>query len=419
MTRDQANELACDRLIGADPVLVGVAKAGALPGFQPNMVLTSGAPMPWSDYVGLQRKAILYGAMWEGLADSVEDADRKIASGEIVLATTHRFGCAGVHAGIYTASMSMFVVEERATGTRGYCHFFEGNAQRRLGFGFYGEDVIAQLRFVEDLLAPTIGEAIRRSGGIPLQPIASRALHFGDELHARTIAGTLLITRALLPALLDLSRERPSEVRRVVEFLETADHFFYRIWMAACKAATGAASGVDGSSIVTAMTFNSREFAIQVSGLGDAWFRGPLPRLEPRFLAGRWAVPDGNYTSGSDCMFSECVGLGAFASAAAFMLQGYQGSTPQQMVDRSLSMYEITHGEHPVYKIPFLADRGVPIGIDVFKVVKTGILPVFEGIIVNPEGILTGTGIARPPMECFEGAVAGYRERYETPDGGD
>ncbi len=415
MNRAQANELAFDRLSGADPVLVGVQKAGELPGFLPNMLLTSGAPMPWSDYTGLQRKAILYGAMWEGLADSVEDADRKIAAGEIVLQTTHGFGCAGVHAGIYTASMSMFVVEERATRTRGYCHFFEGNAPRRLGFGFYGDDVVAQLSFVEDVLAPTIGEAIRRSRGIALEPIASRALHFGDELHARCIAGTLLITRALLPALFDLARERPEEVRRTVEFLETADHFFYRVWMAACKATTRAASGVEGSSLVTAMTFNSREFAVQVSGLGDEWFRGPHPKLEARHLGGRWAVPDGNYTSGSDCMFSECVGLGAFASAAAFMLQGYQGVTPQQMVDHSLSMYQITHGEHPVYKIPFLGDRGVPLGIDVFKVARTGILPIFEGIIVSPEGTLVGTGVARAPIECFERAVAAHVARYGEP----
>jgi hypothetical protein len=412
VNRQAANELAFERLIGADPVLVGVKKAGELPGFQPNMILTSGAPMPWSDYTGLQRKAIRYGAVWEGLADSAEDADRKIAAGEIVLATTHGFGCAGVHAGIYTASMSMFVVEERATGTLGYCHFFEGNAPRRLGFGFYGDDVVAQLRFVEDVLAPTIGEAVRRAGGIALQPIASRALHFGDELHGRTIAGTLLLTRALLPALFELSREREAEVRRTLQFLETADHFFYRVWMAACKATTQAASGIEGSSLVTAMTFNSREFAVQVSGLGDAWFRGPHPRLEARYLAGRYAVPDGNYTSGSDCMFSECVGLGAFASAAAFMLQGYQGISPQQMVERTLSMYEITHGEHPVYGIPFLANRGVPIGIDVFKVVETGVLPIFEGIIVSPDGTLTGTGVARPPMECFERAVAAHRERY-------
>jgi hypothetical protein len=111
-------------------------------------------------------------------------------------------------------------------------------------------------------------------------------------------------------------------------------------------------------------------------------------------------------------MFSECVGLGAFASAAAFMLQGYQGVTPQQMVECSLSMYEITHGEHPVYKIPFLADRGVPLGIDVFKVVQTGILPIFEGIIVSPEGTLVGTGLARPPIECFERAVAAHAARY-------
>ena len=77
-----------------------------------------------------------------------------------------------------------------------------------------------------------------------------------------------------------------------------------------------------------------------------------------------------------------------------------------------LGKYEITQGEHPVYKIPFLGDRGVPLGIDVFKVARTGILPVFEGIIVSPEGTLVGTGVARAPIECFERAVAAHVARY-------
>jgi len=414
VNRDEANRLAVTRLTESDPVFIDVGKAGdVVPGMKPNMILTSGAPLAWEEYVGLQRQAILWGAVFEGLAATPEEAEARIQRGEIVIGSTQRLGCVGVHAGIYTASMSVQIVEDQETGTRGYCHFFEGDSPRRLGFGFYGEDVVQQLHFVEDVLAPTIGEAVRRTGGIPLQPIAKRAVQFGDDLHARTVAGTLLITRALLPALLDVAREREEDVRRTLKFLETADHFFFRIWMAACKATLDAASNIIGSSIVTAMVFNCRGFAIRVSGLGDQWFRGPHQSFESRISGGRWVVPEGCFTSGSDCVFSECVGLGAFSSAAAFMLQIYQGVPPRMMVERSLAMYGITHGEHPVFTIPFLSHRGAPVGIDIFKVVDSGTLPAFQGLVVDQEGGVVGSAVALPPVECFHAAAAAYRKRYQ------
>ncbi len=414
MNRAEANQRALARLTEADPVLVGVAKArDVVPGMAPNVILTSGAPLPWDQYTGTQRSAILWGAVFEGLAGTAEEAAAKIERGEIVLGTTQQHSCVGVHAGIYTSSMSVLVVEDRATRTRGYCSFFEGDAQRRLGFGFYGPEVAEQLRFVEDVLAPTIGEAVKRSRGVPLQPIANRALQLGDEMHARTIGGTLLFTRALVPAFLDMAATRAEEVRRTLHFLETADHFFYRVWMAACKAMLDAASGIEGSSLVTAMVFNCREFGIRVSGLGDEWFRGPHQHFDEKLVGGRMVVPSGSFESGSDCAFSECVGLGAFASAAAFMLQGYQGVRPETMIERTLAMYDITLGEHPEYRIPFLNHRGVPVGIDLFKVLDAGVLPMFQGILVNPEGVVVGTAVARAPIECFEAASSAYKERYE------
>jgi hypothetical protein len=410
--RERANEQVFDRIVGAEPMLVDIAKAvDVLAGMQPNMVLTSGAPLPWSDFVGIQRQAILYGAVHEGLAATPEEAERAIAAGAIRVESTQAFGCAGVHAGIYTASTPVFVVEDRFHGARGYCHLFEGEAARRLGFGFYGEDVAARLRFVDDVVAPTVGEAIRRVGGVALRPIAARALALGDEMHARTVGGTLLITQALLPALLELAREREAEVRQTLDFVRKADHFFYRIWMAAAKSILAGIGRVESSSVVTAMVFNCRDFAIQVSGLGDEWFRGPHQSFDPRFIGGKLVVPNGLFTSGSDCLFSECVGLGAFASAAALTLQGYQGVPPQRMIERNLTMYDITVGEHPEFRIPVLDNRGVPVGIDVFRVLETGTLPVFEGIVVNPEALVVGTAVARPPIECFQAAAAAYERR--------
>ncbi len=415
VNRDEANQRALTRLIEADPVLIGVGKAGdVVPRMQPNMILTSGAPLPWHEYVGMQRKAIMWGAVFEGLAAAPEEAADKIERGEIVLGSTQSMGCVGVHAGIYTASMSVLVVEDQASRRRGYCHFFEGEAPRRLGFGFYGPEVVARLRFIEDVLAPVVGEAVRRLGGISLLPIAKRALGLGDEMHARTVAGTLLMTRVLLPALLDIARDRSEDVQRALKFLETADHSFFRVWMAACKAILDAASDIEGSSLVTAMVFNCKDFAIRVSGLGEQWFRGPHQRFDRKMAGGRWVVPEGCFTSGSECVFSECLGLGAFASAAAFMLQVYQGVPPEKMVERSLAMYGITLGEHPEFTIPFLSHRGVPVGIDLFKVIDSGTLPAFQGLVVDKEGGLLGTAVARPPVECFQAAAVAYRERYQV-----
>src|SRR5262249_32197169 len=114
-------------MTGAEPVLVDVLPAGdAGPGMAPNTSLTSGPPMDWDRYYGGQRNAVIYGALYEGLAADADDADAKLADGRIVLAATHDHGCVGSVAGIYTASMPVFVVENRVGGNRAYCNFYEG-----------------------------------------------------------------------------------------------------------------------------------------------------------------------------------------------------------------------------------------------------------------------------------------------------
>ena len=44
-------------------------------------------------------------------------------------------------------------------------------------------------------------------------------------------------------------------------------------------------------------------------------------------------------------------------------------------IDATREMYEITFGEHEHFTIPVLDFRGTPLGIDVRKVMETGILP--------------------------------------------
>jgi Protein of unknown function (DUF1116) len=409
---DQANRVAAERMTAADPVLVDLRPAiDVVPGMTAETILTSGAPMPWERYTGGQRNAVIGGALFEGLATDPEDADAKLRDGRIVLGACHDHGCVGSLAGIYTASMPVFVVENRAHGNVAFCNSFEGASRKRLNYGVYDADVHASLVFLQDVAAPVLAEALRATdGGIPLRPIIRRALNMGDELHSRNAAATLLLTRELLAPLLGVSRERPGETRDVVEFMVGNDYFFLRLSMAASKAAADAARDVEGSSVVTAMTFSCQEFAIRVSGLGDEWFRGELPTIEAKLFDGHTA--DEIEFMGGESIINETVGLGGFAQAAAFPLQDFQGGSPDEMVANTLAMYEITVAEHPVYRIPALSFRGTPTGIDVHKVVATGVRPIMDVGVAGREGGQIGAGLMRAPIGCFAAAAQAFADRH-------
>ena len=114
-----ANAEAVARMTGAEPVLIDVQPAlDVIPGMTPNTILTSGPPLPWPEYYGGQRRAVVYGAIYEGLAADEAYAEAKLRDSRIILSATHDHNSVSSVAGIYTASMPVFVVEntERATG---------------------------------------------------------------------------------------------------------------------------------------------------------------------------------------------------------------------------------------------------------------------------------------------------------------
>jgi hypothetical protein len=232
----------------------------------------------------------------------------------------------------------------------------------------------------------------------------------GDELHSRNAAATLLFTRELLAPLLEVSRSRPDETRDVAAFMVGNDYFFLRLSMAASKTAADAARDVEASSVVTAMAFSCREFAIRVSGLGDAWFRCDLPSVEAKLFAGH--TEDEIEFMGGESIINETAGLGGFAQAAAFPLQDFQGGSPDEMVANTVAMYDITVAEHPAYRIPALSFRGTPTGIDVMRVLATGVRPVMDVGVAGRDGGQIGAGLMRAPLDCFALAAEAYADRY-------
>ena len=410
--QESANAEAVQRLTGADPVLVDVRPlVEAVPTFDRSTVLTSGAPLAWEEYSGGQRNGILGGAIYEGLAADVEEAEAKLAAGEIRVRSCGDYGCAGSLVGIYTASMPVLVVENRTRSNRAYCNLFEGVSRHRLNYGVYNDDVGRNLRFLHDVVGPVLGEAVRLAGGIPLMPIMKRALHMGDELHSRNTAATLLFTREIVEPLMDMQMRLPKEVKQTLDYMRSSDYFFLRLSMAASRAAADGAHGIAGSSMVTGMVFNCRDFAIRVSGLGDRWFRGPHQTMFGAKLFDGFTEADVEIMGG-ESTFNETAGLGGFAQASAFPLQEYQGGSAQRMVEANLQMYEITLAEHPELKIPYLAFRGVPSGIEIHRVVATGITPIMDIGVAGKAGGQIGAGSFRAPLECFQLAVDAYAETY-------
>jgi hypothetical protein len=245
-----------------------------------------------------------------------------------------------------------------------------------------------------------------------------RALHMGDELHSRNTAATLLFQRELYPHLLGVAETERTAVDQTLTYLAGSDYFFLRLSMASSKATADPAHGIAASSVVTSMALYSLGVAIRVSGLGDEWILGPYPKVHAKMFEG-FTTEDIDWIGG-ESIINETVGLGGFAQAAAFPLQNYQGGSPQAMVEMNLAMYEITVGEHTDYRIPFLAYRGTPTGIDVFRVARTGITPALDVGLAGRDGGQIGAGIVRAPIECFTTAVAKYESAYGSgPDGPD
>tara|TARA_B100000686_G_C16773268_1_gene966662 strand:+ start:813 stop:2060 length:1248 start_codon:yes stop_codon:yes gene_type:complete len=410
--REEANEVVFDRMCNSKPVLTDLRPAiDVLPNMTKTTILTSGPVLEWGSYYGGQRDAILGAAIFEGLAENSAEADEKISLGKIKLGNCHDYSCVGSLAGVYTASMPVFVVENEPFGNTGFCNIYEGTNPKRLNYGVYDNEVKSRLLFVQNILAPVLGSAIRLSGGLELKPIMQRALHMGDELHSRNTAASLLFASELFPFLLELYSSDSERVNETVKALTEDHYFFLRLSMAAAKITADAAHDVAFSSVVTAMAFNCRNFAIRVSGLGNEWFLGPHASVNAKLFEG-YKEEDITWMGG-ESPITETIGLGGFAQACAFPLQRYQGGSAEVMVKQNTDLYQITIGENTDYKIPYLNYRGTPTGIDIFSVSDTQILPIMDIGIAGKDGGQIGAGIVRAPIECFSSAVQAYTAKYD------
>ena len=399
---DSANQAVLQKMLAADPVLADVARAGELiPALDAErLMLHAGPPIEWQRMCGPLRGAVCGAIVFEGWARDLAAAEKLAASGGVRFAPNHHFGAVGPMTGITTRSMPLLVVENRAFGNRALCAINEG-VGKVMRFGGNDAEVLARLAWLRDEFGVLLKKALRTSGGVALSPLIARGLTMGDEMHQRNVACTSLLLRALAAPL-----ARAGDSARAFEFIAGNDQFFLNVAMAMGKSILDPAVGTAGSTIVTAMARNGTDFGIRVAGLGERWFTAPVEMPQGLYFPG-FSAADANPDIG-DSAILEAIGLGAFAMAAAPAVAGFVGAGGfRDALGYTTEMSEIAIASNPKWTIPALEFAGTPLGIDVRRVVETGIAPAINtGIAHREAGVgQVGAGVARAPLACFEQAL--------------
>jgi hypothetical protein len=406
---ERANAAALSRILAADPWLVGVRRAGDLiPELDAErLILHAGPPLGWERMCGPLRGAVCGAIVFEGWASDLAAAEALAARGGVRFAPNHHYGAVGPMTGITTRSQPLMVVENRTHGNRALCTINEGLG-KVMRFGGNDAEVLARLAWLRDELAPLLDSALR-SNPLQLGALVARGLAMGDEMHQRNVACSSLLLRALAPSLARTGSG--SSLARALEFISGNDQFFLNVAMAMGKSMLDPAQGIAASTVVTAMARNGTDFGIRVSALGERWFTAPVETPQGLYFPG-YSAADANPDIG-DSAIVEAIGLGAFAMAAAPAVAGFVGAGGYEAaVAYTQTMAELTVGRNARWGIPALEFAGTPTGIDVRRVVESGVTPAINtGIAHRRAGVgQVGAGIARAPLACFEQALAAFAD---------
>ncbi len=407
---EQANQEALRRMLTGDPVLIDVLPAGeVLSGLGERMILHAGPPIEWARMCGPMQGAIAGIAVFEGWASDLNEALSLAAEGAFDFHPNHDFDAVGPMTGMTTLRQPVMIVENRTTGNRSHCTINEGLG-KVMRFGGNDAEVLDRLRWLRDVLGPSIGAALRQSEGIPLKAIVARGLTMGDEMHQRNVACSGLLLRALGPELARTAADTAA-LAESLAFIGGNDQFFLNVAMAMGKAIMDPVRDIESSTIVTAMSRNGTEFGIRVSGTGDTWYTAPVEMPEGLYFPG-FGPDDANPDMG-DSTIVETIGLGGFAMAAAPAVAGFVGAgTASEAALFTQAMSQITIGENPEWTIPSLDYQGVPTGIDIRLVVESNVAPTINTGIAHkePGRGQVGAGVVKAPLACFEAALVGVAE---------
>lgn len=413
---ENANREAVNRMMEAEPKWnsLGIAKE-MIPGMKDYLLLHAGPPVEWKNASGPLRGAVIGACIYEGWASSREEAEALLSSCRVNIEPCHHHNAVGPMAGVISPSMPVYQVEDKRYSVKAYSNFNEGIG-KVLRYGAYDQTVLDRLRWLSGTFYTVLSSIMKsmpreKKEGLSFKNIIAQALTMGDDCHNRYNAATSLFMKELLPYILTCDADK-KEVLEVVSFMNSNNFLTLNLGMATAKAMTLAGHGIKYSTIVTTMARNGTETGIRVSGLGDSWFTAPAPMVQGLWFPG-YSAKDSNPDIG-DSAITETAGFGGFAMAAAPAIISWVGGSYETAVEITKRMYQITYTAHRYFSIPALNFKGTPTGIDIRKVVSTGIAPqINTGVAHKEPGIgQIGAGVVTMPMDMFKKALSEFGQRY-------
>jgi len=404
---DPANAEVLRRLDTGVPMLVDVrAAADVVPGLGDRTLLHPGPPIAWDDVCDPLRRSMRAAVVAEGWAPDVDGADALLATGRVALAAANEHATVVPMATALGPSMPVWVVENAAGGTRAFAPIGQGSGDVAW-MGRESPAAIVRLGFLRDVAWPRLARIVARIGPVDVFALAAQGVQMGDDVHMRTQASTNLLIRSMLPAIPTLPDD-PATVA-FCEYLSANHLFFLTLAMAGAKSLTLAAEQVEGSTMVTTMARNGTTYGVRLAG-SDRWFRAPAPPVEDALFHAGYGPADGGLDIGDSAVL-ELVGLGGPASAGSPAVAAFLGGSMTDAARATEAMRRICAGESSRFKLPTMDFRGTPLGVDVRRVVETGVTPkVNTGILHAHAGVgQVGAGVATAPAAAFRDAMLSLR----------
>src|SRR5918995_633926 len=112
---------------------------------------------------------------------------------------------------------------------------------------------------------------------------------------------------------------------------------------------------------------------------------------------------------------TETAGIGAFALAGSPAILALIGGSAEDAINYTYEMRKITNSLNDTFTLPIINFQGTATGIDIRKVMRTGITPVIDTAIAHKQagGGYIGAGLVRAPLEPFKNALHAFGRVYE------
>ncbi len=398
MATYEADERAVGALVSAHPAWTGMRTAADAVGLEPRTLLHCGPPAdPPHALVAPTLNSAAVACVFEGWARDLEEGLALVRSGDIRFEPAQPRRVATPMAAVVSPSMRLLEMTDLTRPSQRAYAPINGGGSGGDPAPRYGRCTPAALEFLRFLNAD-VAELLDAAAGEPLAwlPIVDAALVAGDDVHLRHVAAHAELVRCISAR---VGQRHAGTAAR--EFVGKWPFFHLNFWMAGVRVAMAAATGVEGSAVVTAFGGNGAEFGLQVSGLPGRWFTCPATPTLGKVRAPH-TIESGVGAYG-DSALVEAFGLGALAHAYSPEMRALHRDFYH--ADLLALPAKLLLREHPA--LPLSRAR---CGLSARRVVEACATPVIELGIVDRAGIDggLGAGLYRPPIAPFAAACAAF-----------